>query len=77
MGAGLSSSAALECGVGFAMNSMFNLGLSKKELALIGQKSEHTFVGCKLWNYGPICICFWQEKQGNKIGLQYFRLRIP
>ena len=45
MGAGLSSSAALECGVGFAMNSMFNLGLSKKELALIGQKSEHTFVG--------------------------------
>lgn len=45
MGAGLSSSAALECGVGFAMNSMFNLGLSKKKLALIGQKSEHTFVG--------------------------------
>jgi galactokinase len=45
MGAGLSSSAALECGVGFAMNSIFNLGLSKKELALIGQKSEHTFVG--------------------------------
>jgi galactokinase len=45
MGAGLSSSAALECGVGFAMNSMLNLGLSKKELALIGQKSEHTFVG--------------------------------
>ena len=45
MGAGLSSSAALECGVGFAMNSMFSLGLSKKELALIGQKSEHTFVG--------------------------------
>jgi galactokinase len=45
MGAGLSSSAALECGVGFAMNSIFNLGLSKKEITLIGQKSEHTFVG--------------------------------
>ena len=45
MGAGLSSSAALECGVGFAMNSIFKLGLSKKELALIGQKSEHKFVG--------------------------------
>lgn len=45
MGAGLSSSAALECGVGFAVNSIFKLGLSKKDIALIGQKSEHTFVG--------------------------------
>lgn len=45
MGAGLSSSAALECGIGFALDTIFNLGLSKKEIALIGQKSEHTFVG--------------------------------
>lgn len=45
MGAGLSSSAALECGIGYAFNYMFNLGLSKEDLALIGQKSEHTFVG--------------------------------
>jgi galactokinase len=45
MGAGLSSSAALECGVAFAMNKMFDLHLSKQEIALIGQKSEHTFVG--------------------------------
>lgn len=45
IGAGLSSSAALECGIGFAMNSMYDLGLSKEEIALIGQKSEHTFVG--------------------------------
>ena len=45
MGAGLSSSAALECGIGYAMNKMFELGLTKEEIALIGQKSEHTFVG--------------------------------
>ena len=45
MGAGLSSSAALECGIGFAMNTLFNLGLTKAEIALIGQKAEHTFVG--------------------------------
>lgn len=45
MGAGLSSSAALECGIGYAMNTMFNLGLSKEEIALIGQKAEHTFAG--------------------------------
>lgn len=45
MGAGLSSSAALECGVAYAMNKMFDLHLSKQEIALIGQISEHTFVG--------------------------------
>jgi len=47
MGSGLSSSAALECGFAFILNQLFNLGFSKKELALIGQKSEHTFVGVK------------------------------
>ncbi|NNT71925.1 galactokinase [Flavobacterium sp. IMCC34852] len=45
MGAGLSSSAALECGIGYAMNKLFNLSLTKEQIALIGQKSEHTFVG--------------------------------
>jgi galactokinase len=45
MGAGLSSSAALECGIGYAMNTLFNLGLTKAEIALIGQKAEHTFAG--------------------------------
>ena len=47
MGAGLSSSAALECGFGYAMNKMFELGLSKEEIAKIGQLSEHNFVGVK------------------------------
>jgi len=45
MGSGLSSSAALECGIAYAFNHMFGLGLSKEDIALIGQKSEHTFVG--------------------------------
>ncbi|MFN4198611.1 MAG: galactokinase [Flavobacterium sp.] len=45
MGAGLSSSAALECGFAYLLNDVFKLGLSKKELTLIGQQSEHQFVG--------------------------------
>ena len=45
MGAGLSSSAALECGIAYAMNKIFDLGLTKQGIALIGQQSEHTFVG--------------------------------
>lgn len=45
IGSGLSSSAAVECGFAYAFNNMFDLGLTKEEIALIGQKSEHTFVG--------------------------------
>ncbi|THU41594.1 galactokinase [Niastella caeni] len=47
VGAGMSSSAALCSGFGFALNELFQLGLSRMELALIGQKTEHTFVGLK------------------------------
>jgi galactokinase len=45
LGAGLSSSAALECAVAVGLNEMFSLGLNKKELALLTQKEENTYVG--------------------------------
>ena len=45
VGAGLSSSAAVECGLGFALNSIFDLNMSRLEIALTGQKAEHTFPG--------------------------------
>ncbi|HEV7329655.1 MAG TPA: galactokinase [Flavisolibacter sp.] len=45
VGAGLSSSAAVECATAFALNELFGLGIDKMELALIGQKAEHTFAG--------------------------------
>ncbi|NCA21171.1 MAG: galactokinase, partial [Crocinitomicaceae bacterium] len=45
MGAGLSSSAAVECGFAFALNEIFGFQLSKKEIALLGQQAEHTFAG--------------------------------
>lgn len=47
LGAGLSSSAALECGLCFALNSLFELNLSWQEMATISQKAEHNFVGTK------------------------------
>lgn len=46
-GAGMSSSAALENGVVFALNELFSLGLSKTEMILISQKAEHNYVGVK------------------------------
>ena len=45
LGAGLSSSAALECAVAIGLNEMFSLGLNKKELALLTQKAENQYVG--------------------------------
>ncbi|MEO1487222.1 MAG: galactokinase [Bacteroidota bacterium] len=47
VGSGVSSSAALECGLAFGLNELFNLGLDKWQLILIGQRAEHNFVGTK------------------------------
>lgn len=45
VGAGLSSSAALECSTAVALNELFHLGRSLKELARITQRAENEFVG--------------------------------
>ena len=44
-GAGLSSSAALTCGIAAAINDLFGLGLGLTDLALIAQGAENGFVG--------------------------------
>jgi galactokinase len=46
-GGGVSSSAAIENGIGFAINELFNLGLSRIDLLKISQKAENNFVGMK------------------------------
>ncbi|MEJ6574264.1 MAG: galactokinase [Actinomycetes bacterium] len=45
LGAGLSSSAALECAVATALNELFNLGLTLSELARATQRAENVYVG--------------------------------
>lgn len=45
VGAGLSSSAAIECAVGLALNDLWNAGLDKKTLAKAGQLGENEIVG--------------------------------
>ncbi|WP_230011541.1 galactokinase family protein, partial [Microbacterium sp. Bi128] len=44
-GAGLSSSAAIECAVALALNDLWDLGLGRPELARIGQLAENRVVG--------------------------------
>jgi len=45
LGAGLSSSAALECSVATAMNHLFDMGFSLEELARLTQRAENQYVG--------------------------------
>ena len=45
VGAGMSSSAALEGGLAFALNAMFGLGLDSLTLVKLAQKAENEFVG--------------------------------
>lgn len=47
LGAGMSSSAALESTFAFALNDLYNLGIDKFELAKIGQSTEHNYCGVK------------------------------
>lgn len=45
LGAGLSSSAALECSLATALNHLFSLGYSLQDLARLTQKGENDYVG--------------------------------
>ena len=45
LGAGLSSSAALECSVATALNHLFSLGHSLEDLARLTQRAENEYVG--------------------------------
>ena len=47
LGAGMSSSAALESTYAFALNYLFDCGIDKFELARIGQATEHNYCGVK------------------------------
>lgn len=45
LGAGLSSSAAVECATGYALNALFQLDLDRVTIAKMGQLAEHTYAG--------------------------------
>lgn len=61
LGAGMSSSAALESTFAFALNELFNLGIDKFELAKIGQATEHNYVGVKCGIMDQFASVFGKE----------------
>ena len=61
LGAGLSSSAALESCFAFALNELFQNGIDKFELAKIGQSTEHNYCGVKCGIMDQFASCFGKE----------------
>jgi galactokinase len=58
VGAGLSSSAALECSVGMALNDLWGTNLDKKTLARAGQLGENEIVGAPTGIMDPTASLF-------------------
>lgn len=61
LGAGLSSSAALESTFAFALNELLGNGIDKFELAKIGQSTEHNYCGVKCGIMDQFASCFGKE----------------
>lgn len=61
LGAGMSSSAALESAYAFALNDLHNLGFDKKELVKVGQMTEHNYVGVKCGIMDQFASIFGKE----------------
>lgn len=59
LGAGLSSSAALEVATAFAIRELFGLDINLKEMALVCQKAEHVFakVNCGIMDQFASALC--------------------
>lgn len=67
LGAGLSSSAALESCFAYALNDMWQLGIDKFELAKIGQATEHNYCGVNCGIMDQFASVF--GKKGNLMRL--------
>ncbi len=70
VGAGLSSSAAVECATAFALNQLFELDIPKKVLPEIGQKTEHVFAGVMVGIMDPFASVFGKKDHVIKLDCQ-------
>jgi galactokinase len=70
IGSGLSSSAAVECATGFALNEVFGLNLSRLDLAFIAQKAEHEFAGVRVGIMDMFASLFGKKDHVIKLDCQ-------
>jgi galactokinase len=67
IGAGLSSSAAMEGGLIFALNEIFSLGIDKLSLVKMAQKAEHEYAGVKCGIMDQFINIFGMKRKVLKI----------
>jgi galactokinase len=67
VGAGLSSSAAIECAVCYALDQLFDLQLSKFEIAKLSQLAEHTFPGVQCGIMDQFASVFGKKDHALKL----------
>ncbi|HVF82037.1 MAG TPA: galactokinase [Flavisolibacter sp.] len=70
VGAGLSSSAAVECAVTFALNELYSLQIPKIAIPEIGQKTEHHFAGAMVGIMDPFASVFGKKDHVIKLDCQ-------
>ena len=82
LGAGLSSSAALESCFAFALNDLFNGNtIDKFELARIGQSTEHNYCGVNCGSMDPFASVFGKKDHLMRLDcrsmeFEYFPIKI-
>lgn len=69
-GAGLSSSAAIECGVISGLSIVFNQDISSILVAELAQRAEHNFVGVKCGIMDQYAVMFGEENKVVKLDCQ-------
>jgi galactokinase len=80
-GSGMSSSAAVEGGLAFALNEIFNIGLNRIELAKLCQRAEHNFPGVKCGIMDQFANMMGKKDEVilldcKSLGYQYFPLKL-
>jgi galactokinase len=80
LGAGLSSSAAIEVAVGFALLSVSGLAVDRSELAQLCQKAENEFVGARVGIMDQFVSCYGRASHALLLdcrSLQYEFVKLP
>jgi galactokinase len=76
IGAGLSSSAALECGTVFGLSNMFGLDLSRYEMAHIAQRAENEFVGMQCGIMDQFASLYGKAHQAIQLDCKYLEYEL-
>jgi len=67
VGAGMSSSAAIETGIAYALNTVFDLGYDKLTMVKYAQKAEHEYAGVRCGIMDQFAVLFGKNHQAIKL----------